>query len=69
MTDNAENSFVELESERLNEDLNKNNRYVLNYFIFSDDFPSGAALEKTLSMKKNKMWKIWAEVITDKSKS
>ena len=30
MTDNAENSFVELESERLNEDLNKNNHYVLN---------------------------------------
>lgn len=46
MKDNAENSFVELESERLNEDLNKNNHYVLNYFICSDDFPSGAALEK-----------------------
>lgn len=69
MTDNAENSFLELESERLNEDLNKNNHYVLNYFICSDDFPSGAALEKILSVKKYKMWKIWAEVITDKSKS
>lgn len=54
MTDNAENSFVELESERLNEDLNKNNHYVLNYFICSDDFPSGAALEKILSVKKYK---------------
>lgn len=69
MTDNAENSFVELESERRNEDLNKNNHYVLNYFICSDDFPSGAALENILSVKKYKMWKIWTEVITDKLKS
>lgn len=55
MIDNVENLFVEFESERFNEDLNKNNYYVFNYFICSDDFFSGVVLEKILLVKKYKM--------------